>query len=71
MLSWWRKSNLIKVMTITLERYGEPTWIFNATGGLSIRGSETGGHLGRISEDDLPAAMAGTLKTLENLVSRN
>ena len=37
MLSWWSKSNLIKFMTITLERYGEPTWVFNATGGLSIR----------------------------------
>ena len=23
-------------MTITLERYGEPTWVFNATGGLSL-----------------------------------
>jgi phage gp29-like protein len=33
--SWWAKSNVIKFMTITLERYGEPTWVFNATGGLS------------------------------------
>ena len=31
----WCKKNLIKFMTITLERYGEPTWVFNTTGELS------------------------------------
>jgi hypothetical protein len=33
--SFWAKDNLIKFMMITLERYGEPTWVFSATGGLS------------------------------------
>ena len=33
--AWWAKSNLIKFMMITLERYGEPTWVFSAAGGLS------------------------------------
>jgi phage gp29-like protein len=32
---WWAKDNVIKFMMITLERYGEPTWVFNASGGLS------------------------------------
>jgi phage gp29-like protein len=33
--AWWAKDNLIKFMMITLERYGEPTWVFNTAGGLT------------------------------------
>jgi phage gp29-like protein len=33
--SFWAKDNLIKFMMITLERYGEPTWVFSTAGGLT------------------------------------
>lgn len=33
--AWWSKDCVIKFMTITLERYGEPTWIFNVKGAIA------------------------------------
>jgi SPP1 gp7 family putative phage head morphogenesis protein len=32
--AFWAKDNAIKFMMITLERYGEPTWIFNVKGAM-------------------------------------
>ncbi len=46
--AWWAKDNVIKFMMITLERYGEPTWVFNAAGGLSM---ETKGLLENFMRD--------------------